>query len=135
MDVFDSETRSRVMRQVKSRDTRPEMRVRRMLHAMGCRYRLHRRDLPGAPDIVMPGRRRIIFVHGCFWHGHDCKAGRKRPATHRDYWDAKLRRNRLRDAENLAKLEAMGWRVLIVWECETRDAEALASRLRDFLTD
>jgi len=135
MDVFDSETRSRVMRQVKSRDTRPEMRVRRMLHAMGCRYRLHRRDLPGAPDIVMPGRRRIIFVHGCFWHGHDCKAGRKRPATHRDYWDAKLQRNRLRDAENLAKLEAMGWRVLIVWECETRDAEALASRLGDFLKD
>ena len=135
MDVFDSETRSRVMRRVKSRDTKPEMRVRRMLHAMGCRYRLHQRDLPGAPDIVMSGRRRIIFVHGCFWHGHDCKAGRKRPATHRDYWDVKLQRNRLRDAENLAKLEAMGWRVLIVWECETRDAEALASRLRDFLKD
>ncbi len=132
-DVYDAATRSAVMRRVKSRDTTPERTVRRALTRLGARYRLHRKDLPGSPDIVMPGRRLAIFVHGCFWHGHDCPRGARIPKTNRDYWTAKVRRNRDRDAAARAALPAQGWRVETVWECDLKDAAALEARLAALL--
>ena len=132
-DVFTPEQRSAVMRSVKGRDTAPELRVRRMLWRLGARYRLHRKDLPGRPDIVLPGRKLAVFVHGCFWHGHDCPRGARVPKANRDYWLAKVARNRGRDVEARAKLEAMGWRVLVVWECALKDAASLEAVLTDAL--
>jgi DNA mismatch endonuclease (patch repair protein) len=125
--------REHTMRQVRSRDTRPELEVRRIAHRMGYRYRLHCKELPGNPDLVFPSRRKIIFVHGCFWHGHDCKAGQKRPKTNESYWMAKLARNRARDAANQSLLREQGWAILIVWECQLRSRERLAEELRSFL--
>ncbi len=125
--------RARTMRAVRSRDTGPEMAVRRMLHGRGYRYRLHRADLPGRPDIVFAGRRRVIFVHGCFWHGHGCARGARVPKANRAYWVAKIARNVARDAAACAALEAAGWGVAVVWECELRDGAALAARLAAFL--
>ncbi len=132
-DVFTAEKRSAVMARVKARDTGPELVVRRLLWRLGARYRLDRRDLPGRPDIVMPGRKLAIFVHGCFWHGHDCVRGARVPKANRDYWTTKIGRNRARDIETRAKLEALGWRVEVVWECDLKDAEALERRLADLL--
>lgn len=126
------EMRSRVMRAVKSVNTGPEMTVRRQLHALGYRYRLHRKDLPGKPDLVFPGRRKAIFVHGCFWHVHGCRRSRL-PKTRQDYWIPKLARNRERDTENRFALEELGWTVLTVWECELKEMETLTARLRLFL--
>ena len=117
-DVFSPEQRSSVMRRVRSKDTAPELKVRKALTAMGLRYRLHRKDLPGAPDIVMPGRRLVIFVHGCFWHGHDCPRGARIPKANTDYWLAKISRNRERDARNAKALADLGWKVVVVWECQ-----------------
>jgi DNA mismatch endonuclease, patch repair protein len=128
-DVFDPATRSAVMRRVRGRDTTPELIVRKALTRLGARYRLHRADLPGRPDIVMPGRRLAIFVHGCFWHGHDCPRGARVPKQNRDYWVAKVARNVGRDARNAEALVVAGWRVEVVWECELKDAEGLAARL------
>jgi DNA mismatch endonuclease (patch repair protein) len=133
-DVYSAEKRSSVMRRVKGRDTGPELIVRRALTRLGARYRLHRKDLPGQPDVVLPGRRLALFVHGCFWHGHDCARGAQVPKQNRDYWLAKVRRNRERDARNQAALEADGWRVETIWECELKDAAALEARLRRLLT-
>jgi len=121
------------MRRVKGRDTRPEMVVRRALTRLGARYRLHRKDLPGCPDVAMPGRRLAVFVHGCFWHGHDCARGARVPKQNRDYWTAKVARNRMRDVDARAALEAMGWRVETLWECELKDAAGLEARLRQLL--
>ena len=132
-DVYDAAKRSAVMRRVKGRDTTPEMTVRRALTKLGARYRLHRKDLPGNPDIVMPGRRLALFVHGCFWHGHDCARGARVPKQNRDYWTAKVGRNRARDAASRQALEAAGWRVEAIWECELKDQPALESRLRNLL--
>lgn len=126
--------RSEVMRRVKSRDTTPERRVRAALRALGYTgYRLDRKDLPGRPDIAFLSRRVAIFVHGCFWHGHTCKRGARVPKENRDYWLRKIGRNRARDEAALAALEEMGWRVLVVWECESRHAEALSVRLETLL--
>jgi DNA mismatch endonuclease (patch repair protein) len=127
------EQRSRIMRAVKSRDTAPELIVRKMAFAMGYRYRLNRADLPGKPDIVFPGRGKIIFVHGCFWHGHDCKRGARTPSNNRDYWLRKLARNRERDQKAKAALTALGWSQLAIWECETKDARGIRRRLKKFL--
>jgi DNA mismatch endonuclease (patch repair protein) len=132
-DVFDKAARSAVMRRVKGRDTSPERKVRRLLTGLGARYRLHRKDLPGSPDIVMPGRRLAIFVHGCFWHGHDCARGSRVPKQNRDYWIAKVGRNRARDAAVQAALTEAGWRVEMLWECELKDDAALTDRLRGLL--
>jgi DNA mismatch endonuclease (patch repair protein) len=121
------------MRRVKGRDTKPEMIVRRALTRLGARYRLHRKDLPGSPDVAMPGRRLALFVHGCFWHGHDCARGARVPKQNRDYWLAKVARNRARDARNRDELAAMGWRAETLWECELKDAQALEGRLRALL--
>ena len=127
------ELRSRIMRAVKSRDTKPEMLTRRTVHGMGYRYRLHRKDLPGKPDLAFPSRRKAIFVHGCFWHGHDCPHGSRKPKSNRDYWETKISRNRERDARSEAALKQDGWRVLTIWECEMKDETALKSQLRLFL--
>jgi DNA mismatch endonuclease, patch repair protein len=129
-DVYPPEKRSAVMARVKGRDTRPEMVVRKLLWSLGARYRLHARGLPGKPDIVMPGRRLAVFVHGCFWHGHDCARGARVPKANRDYWLAKVGRNRARDIETRVKLEAAGWRVETIWECDLKDRSALQDRLK-----
>ncbi len=132
-DVYPPAKRSAVMAQVKGRDTKPELFVRRLLWRLGARYRLHRKDLPGRPDIVLPGRRLAIFVHGCFWHGHDCARGARTPKANRDYWTAKVARNRARDAASIAQLTALGWRVEVVWECALKDAAGLEARLAGVL--
>jgi len=134
-DRFSAAERSRVMRAVKSGDTTPELIVRRLVHALGYRFRLHRSDLPGKPDLVFPRRQKAIQVHGCFWHRHACQAGQSTPATRLDYWNAKFARNVERDRRNLRALRRMGWSVLVVWECQTRAAkrDALERRIERFL--
>ena len=128
-----SEQRSRTMRAVKYRNTGPELTVRRLLHRMGYRYRLHRKDLPGKPDIVFGPRRKVIFVHGCFWHGHSCKRGSRMPKTNAEYWETKISRNVERYSRQIKELAAAGWTSLALWECELADRETAARRLRTFL--
>lgn len=125
--------RSKIMSAVKGKNTGPEMAVRSMLHRWGFRYRLHARDLPGKPDIVFRKRKKVIFVHGCFWHGHDCPHGHRQPHTNQKYWNTKIKRNRERDATAIHALESEGWRVLTIWECETGNADELRARLTAFL--
>jgi DNA mismatch endonuclease (patch repair protein) len=125
-DVFDSQKRSAVMRAVKSRDTEPELKVRRAAHALGLRFRLGRDDLPGKPDLVFPARRVALFVHGCFWHGHHCPRGARVPQANRAYWTAKIGRNMARDKATLAALRREGWKPVVIWECETRDPKVLS---------
>ena len=127
-DVFSPEKRSAVMRRVKGRDTSPEIAVRKILRAAGIGYRLGGRGLPGKPDIVMQGRRTVVFVHGCFWHGHDCARGARKPKANADYWTAKLARNVARDRQVVAKLTNDGWRVITVWECDLK-APGVAEKL------
>ena len=128
-DVFSPDQRSAVMAKVKGRDTGPERAVRRLLTSLGLRYRLHRRDLPGRPDLALGPRKAAIFVHGCFWHGHDCPRGSRRPKQNAEFWAAKIARNRARDARNSVDLTALGWRPLVIWECELRDEAVLRERL------
>lgn len=128
-DVFTPEKRSAVMRAVKGADTKPEIALRKALFRLGLRYRLHVKALPGKPDLVFPRRRAVLFVHGCFWHGHDCARGRRVPKSNRAYWTAKIARNRARDAATGERLAAAGWRVFVAWECEMKDVEATARRL------
>jgi DNA mismatch endonuclease (patch repair protein) len=132
-DVYPPEKRSAVMRRVKGKDTTPERVVRKALTRLGARYGLHRKDLPGTPDIVMPGRRLALFVHGCFWHGHDCARGSRVPKQNRDYWVDKVTRNRARDVNSREALAALGWQVETIWECDLKDAAALAARLEALL--
>lgn len=134
-DIVDPQTRSRMMSGIRGKNTQPEMLVRRLLHAMGYRYRLHARELPGKPDIVFRRRRIAIFVHGCFWHRHpdpECRLARM-PKSRVDFWQPKLEGNRMRDEANVAALEAMGWKVLLVWECQLRDREQLGNMLWRFI--
>jgi DNA mismatch endonuclease, patch repair protein len=131
-DRLSPERRSRLMQAVKIENTAPELAIRSLLHALGYRFRLHRRDLPGTPDIVLPGRRSAIFVHGCYWHAHGCRIGRL-PKSRLDYWQPKLEANKARDSRKVAELQAIGWQVLVVWQCELRDPEALTERLGRFL--
>ena len=134
-DVVDPETRSRMMSGIRGKDTKPEMAVRRALFAAGFRFRLHRRDLPGAPDVVLPGPRVAVFVHGCFWHRHMACGLAKLPATNAEFWRAKLDDNVKRDKRAVAALRTAGWRVLVVWECATRGkaAEGLTLRLSEWI--
>jgi DNA mismatch endonuclease (patch repair protein) len=117
------------MSRVKGRDTQPEMRVRRLLHAAGLRYRLHGKGLPGKPDLVFAGLGAVVFVHGCFWHMHRCKWGKPVPATNKEFWAQKRLGNKERDQKNRAALRAAGWRVFEIWECETRDPNRLEKKL------
>lgn len=136
LDTLSARRRSALMRRIRSRDTEPEMRVRRLVHGMGYRYRLHVKDLPGCPDLVFRPRRKAIFVHGCFWHQHvGCsRSGIPKSPERRDYWQAKLTGNVLRDRRNEKALQAMNWRSLVVWECETKDLDQLAEKIKLFLS-
>lgn len=135
MAQSEQASRSRVMKAVTSADTRLEIMVRRYIHRMGYRYRLNRKELPGTPDLVFSARRKVIFVHGCFWHQHSCRQGNRLPKSRQRYWLPKLRRNVERDAEDQRNLQELGWKVLVVWECETkkRGLEALGRKIKSFL--
>lgn len=135
MDRFSRSQRSAVMARVKSKHTAPEMLVRRTAHALGFRFRLHRKDLPGNPDLVFAGKRKAIFVNGCFWHGHGCPRGARKPVNNAAYWSAKIARNVERDQRNKCALRSSGWRSLILWECELKDSAKLKRRLKSFLRD
>ncbi len=136
-DKLTPEQRSWNMSRIRGKDTKPEMLVRRLLHAKGYRYRLHGSArggrLPGSPDLVFAGRRKVIFINGCFWHFHDCRAGRHAPKGNAEFWAAKRARTRERDAEQRLRLEGAGWQVLTVWECELKDASVLEAHLDAFL--
>lgn len=138
VDILDPAARSTRMRSVRRQHTAPELVVRKAAHALGLRFRLHRKDLPGTPDLVFPKHRTALFVHGCFWHRHEHCRKATTPKTRVDFWSQKFERNQERDARNVAKLEALGWRVVVVWECQTRRQEetaiALARAFRDDVT-
>jgi DNA mismatch endonuclease (patch repair protein) len=132
MDNLTPEERSTQMRLVRSKDTKPELRVRRLVHGLGYRYRLHRAELPGTPDLVFPSKRKVIFVHGCFWHGHECKLGRV-PKSSVEYWTNKISTNRDRDRKNIQRLGELNWKCLTIWECGLNDDFTLADRIKHFL--
>jgi DNA mismatch endonuclease (patch repair protein) len=134
-DVFDPVKRSAVMRAIKSRDTGPELAVRALVRELGYarRYRLNGASLPGKPDLVFGAMNKVVFVHGCFWHGHDCKRGARQPKDNATYWRAKIGRNVARDCTTLKALRDGGWSALVIWECETRDRGALSRKLAKFL--
>lgn len=132
-DIFSPEKRSEIMRAVKGANTKPEIALRKALFAKGFRYRINVKDLPGKPDIVFPKYRAIIFVHGCFWHGHDCPRGKRIPKTNASYWRAKIRRNRKRDHEAIAALQRHGWSVKVSWECDLKDLSEEANKIAGWL--
>ena len=133
-DRLDPEARSRLMARIRGKNTAPELAVRRALHAAGFRFRLHRRDLPGTPDIVLPRYQIAIFVHGCFWHGHECAKG-SLPKSREDYWETKIYANRERDKRKRLELEAAGWRIVTIWECEIRNSTDIMNRIARYLQD
>ena len=132
-DTVDADKRSEIMSRIRSRDTKPEMIVRRMAHRLGFRFRLHVKELPGSPDLVFPRHRAVIMVHGCFWHRHPGCRFASTPKTRRTYWEGKFQGNVVRDRRSQDALTDLGWRVMVVWECETGDQEAVAARIRSFL--
>jgi DNA mismatch endonuclease (patch repair protein) len=132
-EIPETTSRSEIMRAVRSKDTKPEMLVRRLVHKLGYRFRLHRHDIVGTPDLAFIRRHKLIFVHGCWWHGHSCKRGARVPKTRQDYWLPKIAATIERDKRNTSKLKRDGWDILTIWECETTDATTLQMRLRAFL--
>jgi DNA mismatch endonuclease (patch repair protein) len=128
-DVHSRAQRSRNMAAIRGKNTKPEMKVRSALHACGYRFRIHRRDLPGKPDIILPKYRIVIFVHGCFWHCHNCRYGKVTPATRADFWNQKRAGNVRRDKKNVDALTILGWKVFIIWECQTRNSSELSTLL------
>ncbi|MXS83997.1 very short patch repair endonuclease [Nitrosomonas oligotropha] len=135
MDKLTPDRRSKNMRQIRGKNTAPELAVRRLCREIGFSgYRIHRKDLPGKPDLAWIGRKLAIFVHGCFWHGHHCAEGIRKPKSNRDYWIPKIARNQQRDAENIASLRAENWGVVVVWECELSEKERLTKKLQRFLS-
>lgn len=132
MDRFSVSERSRIMARVPSKNTQPELAVRKLAFALGYRYKLHVKDLPGTPDLVFPGRKRIIFVHGCFWHGHRCRRGGL-PSSNKYFWKEKITKNKKRDRQTKRLLSAQGWKVLTVWQCETKDRKHLQVKMVGFL--
>ena len=134
VDKISAERRSANMRAIRSKDTFPELAVRRLVHSMGYRFRLHRSDLPGKPDLVFGPRRKVIFVHGCYWHGHGCKVGGTGAKSNRAYWGPKIAGNKERDRRRTRELRKAGWRALTVWECETENLSRLTKKLSRFLT-
>src|SRR5438105_1855737 len=134
-DTMDRGKRSALMSRVRVRDTQPEVLVRRLIHSLGFRFRLHRKDLPGCPDIVLPRLKSVIFINGCFWHGHRrCRKG-TRPSSNVEFWNRKIQGNIERDNKNLRRLKRLGWQVLVIWECQTRDEEKLAQQIDSFLSE
>jgi len=133
-DIITTNERSRIMSLVKNKNTQPELLVRRLIHNAGFRYRLHDKKLPGTPDIVFSKKRKVIFVHGCFWHRHEQCSLARLPKSNQEFWLKKLENNRVRDKLNLQKLNETGWEALVLWECELRDIESLKRRLKEFLT-
>ena len=134
-DSISKPRRSANMAAIRSANTKPELTVRRLVHSLGYRYRLHSKDLPGKPDLVFGPRRKVIFVHGCFWHLHPKKncLDARYPKSNTAYWTPKLARNTVRDAANVRSLRALGWQALVVWDCETKDAKRLTLKLQRFL--
>ena len=133
MDVLTKKQRSYCMSRIRKTDTNPELLVRRIVYRLGYRFRLYRKDLPGCPDIVLPKHKKIIFVHGCWWHRHNCKFGRRSPKSRLKYWLPKLAANKTRDKENRRKLQTLGWKILIIWECQTKKIQTLTKKLKAFL--
>lgn len=133
MDRISKSARSRVMSRVRAKNTAPERLVRSIAHRLGFRFRLYGRQLPGTPDLVFSSRCKVIFVHGCFWHQHACRLGQRLPATNREYWLPKLKRNKERDIRNVRLLRSKGWSVLIIWECQTKDLRSLSKKINRFL--
>jgi DNA mismatch endonuclease (patch repair protein) len=127
--------RSEIMRRVRSTDTTPELIVRKLAYSLGFRYRLHKKELPGKPDLVFSGKRKVIFVHGCFWHGHKCKRGNRLPKKNREYWTKKISTNMKRDKNQVEELNKAGWSVLTIWECETNDQDSLMHKIIEFLNE
>jgi len=134
VDVLTKEQRSYCMSRIRKTDTKPELAVRRIVHRLGYRFRLYRKDLPGCPDIVLPRHRKVIFVHGCWWHRHNCRYGRRTPKTRPEYWLPKLQANKERYKRDRRKLQSQGWKVLVIWECQLRDSEKLSRKLVSFLS-
>jgi DNA mismatch endonuclease (patch repair protein) len=132
MDTITQTARSLLMSRIRSKDTRPELEVRRILHRLGYRFRLHRKDLPGRPDIVLPRHRKIVLVHGCFWHGHTCRLASK-PKSNSSYWSEKIVKNQERDVRNLNALQAANWTVLELWECDIRKMDGLEQTISEFM--
>jgi DNA mismatch endonuclease (patch repair protein) len=133
MDTLSPLARSTRMRSVKSRDTKPELELRRIVWGLGYRYRKNRRDVIGHPDIAFIGRKRAIFLHGCFWHRHECASGRRAPKSRTYFWNAKFKRNVLRDVVVMRELKAAGWRALVIWECDLTNPSRVEGRIRKFL--
>ena len=135
MDTFTEKERSRIMAKIRFKDTKPEKVIRSLVHRIGYRFRLHRSDLPGKPDLVFPGRKKVIFVHGCFWHGHTCKRGGRQPKSNVEYWSAKIGKNRKRDSEHRKAYKKIGWQGLTIWECQIKkdNLENLEKKIVKFL--
>lgn len=133
MDRVTADRRSEIMRRIRSKDTSIEMTIRRLVHGMGYRYRLHAKDLPGSPDLVFRGRRKIILVHGCFWHRHRKCPLSSTPKTRVDFWKEKFEKNMVRDRRNLRELKKLGWSILVVWQCEIKDKDKLEKKIRLFI--
>ncbi|TSA53834.1 MAG: DNA mismatch endonuclease Vsr [Planctomycetaceae bacterium] len=133
-DIFDKKKRSEIMSKISGKNTKPELIIRKALFAEGYRYRLHRKDLPGNPDMVFPSKKKVIFINGCFWHGHNCKKAAL-PTTHREFWEKKLSGNKERDKRNLVKLKAMGWKNLVIWQCQIKKStlETQIDKIKAFL--
>lgn len=132
-DIFSQAKRSAIMSRIGGKDTAPEIKIRQLLHALGYRFRLHRNDLPGKPDIVLPRHRKVIFVHGCFWHGHSRCRRATLPTTNIEFWQTKIGKNKMRDQTAQRKLRAKGWKLLVVWQCQINNKRALADKLTAFL--
>ena len=133
VDNLTEKQRKHCMRQVKSKDTRPEIVVRKLISLMGYRYRLHRKDLPGCPDLVFSVGKKVIFINGCYWHRHTCKKGRSKPETNKDFWRTKFYRTKQRDKENRKKLKKLGWQILTIWECQIKNVEKLKKMVTEFI--
>ncbi|WP_282011803.1 very short patch repair endonuclease [Nitrospina watsonii] len=133
IDTFSAQKRSWIMARVKGRDTKPELLVRSLAHRLGFRFRLYRQDLPGRPDLTFPRHEKIILVNGCFWHGHKCPRGKRKPQQNNSYWKEKIEKNRKRDRQNIGKLVKLGWKVLVVWECECKEQDKLAIKIQTFI--
>jgi DNA mismatch endonuclease (patch repair protein) len=133
VDTLSPKQRSERMALIRAKNTKPELRIRKLLHSLGYRYRLHRKDLPGKPDIVFPSRKKVIFIHGCFWHGHKCKMGSRPVKSNKAYWVNKIANNMKRDSLNIRELKNLGWKVRVVWECELKLPKKLKNSLTKFL--